>query len=388
MDKNQAHHLTRPTTSKSDFAIPPSCFSVQWNRSPPPVSNMEKLISAAELLSQNSACPLLDVRSPGEFAHGHIPGAVSFPLFTDDERAQVGTVYKQKGKEAALVLGLEFVGPKMAGFVREAARMAPRKRVAVHCWRGGQRSRSMAWLLGMAGFEVFLLAGGYKNYRQHVLETFGKMPLKLIVIGGRTGTGKTKILYELQKLGEQIIDLEAIAHHKGSAFGWIGNAPQPSVEQFENDVFEALQHIDPTRRLWVENESRSIGQVFVPGGFWAQMKAAPLLNIAVPFEARVQNLLDDYACLPKADLALSFQKIDRKLGGLQLKTALEALAHDDFRAAAEIALWYYDKTYQHGLENNPSPVIRLLDFEHSDPHEIAQKCIQLAENEFFTLEEN
>ena len=348
---------------------------------------MEKLLTPAELLAENGSRPLLDVRSPGEFRRGHIPGAVSFPLFTDGERAQVGTIYKQQGKEAALALGLEFVGPKMAGLVREAQRIAPGKRLAVHCWRGGQRSRSVAWLLGMAGFEVQLLAGGYKNYRRHILENTGKTPPMLIVIGGRTGTGKTKILHELTRLGEQIIDLEAIAHHKGSAFGWLGEQPQPTVEQFENDLFEAMRGLDPARRVWVENESRSIGQVFLPDSFWAQMKAAPLLNIAIPFEARVQNLLDDYAHFSAADLELSFQKIDRKLGGLQLKNALEALRGGDFRAAAEIALHYYDKTYQHGLENNPSPAIRLLDFAHADCAQIAQNCIQLAENEFFTLHE-
>jgi tRNA 2-selenouridine synthase len=333
---------------------------------------MDRSIEAAELLSLYRDRVLLDVRSPGEYAQGHIPGAVPFPLFSDEARAQVGTVYKQQGKEPALELGLELTGPKMAGFVRDAKKYAPDRQIAVHCWRGGQRSRSMAWLLGLAGFDVLTLEGGYKLYRRHVLEHFETASYNIVLLGGRTGSGKTKILRALHELGEQVIDLEALAHHKGSAFGSIGEAPQPTVEQFENDLFAALQNIDPTRRVWVENESRSIGRVFVPDGFWAQMKAAPLFNIEIPHTARIQNLLDDYVLTDKSELEAAFLKIDKKLGGQHLKTALEALEQGDFAAAAEVALRYYDKTYQHGLDTNVSPDIRHLRFEHGRAEEIAK----------------
>ncbi len=338
---------------------------------------MENHLPPAEFLTARAARVLLDVRSPGEYAQGHMPGAVSFPLFSDEERAQVGTFYKQKSKEAALELGLEIVGPKMAGFVRRAGELAPKRRLAVHCWRGGQRSGSMAWLLRQAGFDVVTLEGGYKNYRRHVLEGFGNWNLKIMVVGGRTGTGKTKILHALRDLGEQIIDLEKLAHHKGSAFGFIGETQQPTAEQFENDLFDALLGLDPARRVWIENESRSIGRVYIPVNFWAKMKNAPLLNIEIPEEARIQNLLTDYVFADKTDLETAFRKIDKKLGGQHLKAALEALEHGDFATAAQIALHYYDKTYQHCLDTNPSPDIRQLKFEHGDPEKIARILVEM-----------
>ena len=333
---------------------------------------MEKNLPVAEFLHACRTRVLLDVRSPGEYAQGHIPGAVSFPLFSDEERAQVGTFYKQKGKEAAVELGLEFVGPKMADFVRRARKLAPDRRLALHCWRGGQRSGSMAWLLRQAGFEVATLEGGYKTYRRQVLEQLQDTPLRLLVVGGRTGSGKTKILHALRDLGEQIIDLESLARHKGSAFGFIGEAPQPTVEQFENDLYGAVSRLEPARRVWIENESRSIGRVFIPDGFWALMKASPLLNIEIPGEERIRNLLADYTSTDKSDLTAAFLKIDRKLGGQHLKAALEALENGDFASAARIALVYYDKTYQYCLDTNPSPEIRQIKFDHGNPEKIAR----------------
>lgn len=339
---------------------------------------MNHALDTAELLAELATRVLLDVRSPGEFTQGHIPGALSFPLFSDEERAQVGTLYKQNGKEAAMLRGLDIVGPKMGDFVRQAGRLAHDKRLAVHCWRGGQRSGSMAWLLRTAGFEVVTLSGGYKNYRRHVLEYFEHLPFQFVVLGGRTGSGKTKILHALRGFGEQIVDLEALAHHKGSSFGSIGEMPQPTVEQFENDVFDALRRLDPSRRVWLENESRSIGRVFIPPGLWAAMKKALLLNVEIPDADRVQNLVADYADCPAGELEAAFQRIDRKLGGQHLKAALEALEQRDFAAAAGIALAYYDKTYQHGLDTNPSPDIRRLKFNCSDPEKIALACLEMA----------
>ena len=332
-------------------------------------------LNIGEFLQHCSDWVLLDVRSPGEYAQGHIPGALSFPLFTDAERALVGTCYKQNSREAALELGLELVGPKMAGFVREARTLAPHRRLAVHCWRGGQRSGSMAWLFRQAGFDVVTLEGGYKNFRRYVLESFDDTGLQLMVVGGRTGSGKTQVLKELARLGEQIIDLEAIAHHKGSAFGSIGEPEQPTVEQFENDLFQALRMLDPQRRVWIENESRSIGRVYVPPGFWNHMHQSPLFNIQIPESARIDNLLRDYVLTDKSDLEAAFMRIYKKLGGQHVKTALEALAVDDFATAARIALHYYDKTYQHGLENNPSSDIRLLEYANGDAAEIARDLV-------------
>jgi tRNA 2-selenouridine synthase len=329
------------------------------------------MLGITELLEKRAAYPLLDVRSPGEYAQGHIPGALSFPLFTDVERAEVGTVYKQVGKDDAMELGLRLVGPKLETFVKDARKLAPERKIMLHCWRGGQRSGSMAWLLRQAGFEVETLPGGYKAYRKLVLESFESSPLQLIVLGGQTGSGKTKILHELVRLGEQIIDLEGLANHKGSAFGFIGELPQPTVEQFENDLFEGISALDLSRRIWVENESHSIGRVFIPEAFWAKMKVAPLINIKIPDEARIQNLLEDYVLTDKADLETAFNKISKKLGGNNLKTALDALKGDDFAGAAMIALHYYDKTYQHGIDNSISKDLRTMEFDHGNAEAIA-----------------
>lgn len=328
-----------------------------------------------EFLQDCSGRVLLDVRSPGEYARGHIPGAISFPLFTDAERALVGTSYKQQGREQAMELGLELVGPKMAGFIREARTLAPQRRLAVHCWRGGQRSGSMAWLFRQAGFDVITLQGGYKAYRRRVLEGFEKVSLTLLVVGGKTGSGKTKILQELARLGEQVVDLEWLARHKGSAFGNIGEPCQPTVEQFENDLLEALCSLDPQRRVWIENESHSIGRVYVPMPFWKKMRTSTLFNLVIPEDTRIKNLLHDYVLTDKSQLEAAFLRIHKKLGGQHLKTALEALAVQDFATAARIALHYYDKTYQHGLDNNPSTDIRMLEYEHGDPVRIAEDLL-------------
>ncbi|MBU6342532.1 MAG: tRNA 2-selenouridine(34) synthase MnmH, partial [Bacteroidetes bacterium] len=291
---------------------------------------MESIVTADLFLQTQNERVILDVRSPGEFAQGHIPGAISFPLFSDAERAAVGTCYKQKGPEQALELGLQFVGPKMAGFVHDAKALAPARKLGVHCWRGGKRSQSMAWLLRTAGLDVITLEGGYKAYRQYIRSQFETIPLKLFVLGGRTGSGKTKILKAMAQMGAQVLDLEGLAHHKGSAFGFIGELEQPTVEQFENDVYAALQPLDLQKPVWVENESRSIGRVFIPDGLWLKIKAAPLYNIEIPHTTRVQHLIEDYANAPMIDLVQAFHKIDRKLGGQHLKAALEALEQGDF----------------------------------------------------------
>ena len=186
---------------------------------------MAQLVGAKTFLDHTSPL-LLDVRSPGEYESGHIAGAVNFPLFTDQERAAVGTLYKEKGPDQAILLGLEFVGPKMAEFVREAHRINPRKKpMRMYCFRGGQRSHSMAWLLEGSGFPVTLLKGGYKAYRREAIRSF-REPQKVMVLSGCTGCGKTRILQALKERGRQILDLEELSLHKGSAFGGYHQPPE------------------------------------------------------------------------------------------------------------------------------------------------------------------
>jgi len=305
------------------------------------------------------ALPLVDVRSPGEFARGHIPGAHSVPLFTDEERAAVGTLYKQTGRDTAVLEGLRIVGPKMASIVEQARVLAPEGRVAVHCWRGGERSGSVAWLLDKAGFaEVLLLKGGYKAFRNHVLIEVCE-PRTLFILGGYTGTGKTETLGHLRELGEQVIDLEALAHHKGSSYGAIGEAPQPTTEHFENLLWQALQRTDPSRPVWIEDESLMIGRAKIPDGFFAHIRAAPLFFADMPMEQRAMRLVKDYGQYPKEQLAEATKRIEKRMGPQHCKMALEALEAGDLQTVAMAALKYYDQAYAHGAsKRDPQRVVR------------------------------
>ena len=316
---------------------------------------------------------LLDVRSPGEYAQGHVPGALSFPLFTDEERAAVGTAYKQVGPEPAFLLGLDFVGPKMAGFVRSAQALAPERRIAMYCWRGGQRSGSMAWLLRQAGFDVLTLQGGYKAWRHVALTALHSRLFDFKVLGGLTGSGKTPVLHALTALGEQVVDLEGLAQHKGSAFGQCG--PQPSVEQFENNLFSAFEHLEPDRPIWIEDESRSIGRVYIPDHIWNQIRDAPLYEIHIPHKIRVQHIAEEYGQTPMDTLRETFTRLQKKLGGQHVKTALEALAVGDLASAVEVALVYYDKTYRHLMELRDEKQVKQHQFDDFNPEKMAETLL-------------
>lgn len=193
-------------------------------------------------LAENN--PVIDVRSPAEFAHAHFPNAQNLPLLNNEERAIVGTTYKHEGNQTAVLKGYELVGHKFSDYIKLAIKIAPNKKVNIYCWRGGLRSNIMAFVLHTAGFEVNLLQGGYKKYRNWVLETL-EQPKQIKIVGGKTGSGKTYVLHQLKMLNQQIIDLEGLAHHKGSAFGSLGQAPQPSIEMFENNLAIQWCKIDP-----------------------------------------------------------------------------------------------------------------------------------------------
>jgi tRNA 2-selenouridine synthase len=324
--------------------------------------------------------PIIDVRSPAEFEKGHIPGAHNIPLFSNDERALVGTRYKQQGKDPAVMLGLELVGPKLASFVKEARALTRDGKVLVHCWRGGMRSSSFAWLLQTAGLEARTLRKGYKAYRHQVLKSF-EAPYKLIVLGGETGSGKTDILKQIAERGEQFIDLEGLAHHKGSAFGSLGQDPQPGVEAFENIMAEALSKMDLNRPIWVEDESRSIGRVFIPQPFWALMKTAPLYCIRVPRESRIERLLTEYGRFPLAELEAAVLRIQKRLGGQSTKDCLDALASGDLRAVASVTLAYYDKAYNHNhLGKEVQERLTRIDIDTDDPARAADLLLTAAQN--------
>ena len=306
-------------------------------------------LALPDFLQHPADVPILDVRAPVEYAQGHIPGAASFPLFTDEERARIGTTYKQQSQDKAVLLGLDFFGPKMSHFVKQARKLAPHKRVRVHCWRGGMRSGAVQWLLELAGFEVQLLDHGYKDYRRWALAEFAQ-PRPLWVLGGLTGSGKTDVLHALAAQQQPVLDLEGLAAHKGSAFGSIGQPEQPTQEQFENDLALLLTNLPAETPVWVEDESRSIGRISVPGGLFEQMRMAPLVVLEIPRQVRVRKLADEYGHQDPAALAASVLRIRKRLGGLATTEALTAIGDADMEKMVSLVLDYYDKTYSHGLE--------------------------------------
>ena len=292
--------------------------------------------------------PILDVRSPGEYAQGHVPEAVSFPLFSDQERAQVGTCYKKQGKETAIELGLELVGPKMASLVKQAKLLAPERQVRVHCWRGGMRSGSVGWLLETSGLEVKLLEGGYKSFRRWV-RTILATPRPIIVLGGMTGTGKTDILHALSKLGEQVLDLEGLANHRGSSYGALMLPPQPSTEQFENLIAEQWVDFTPQQPVWIEAESRRVGTCRVPDETMAQMEAANTLEVIRSESERLKLLVNIYGQAELDELVAATERLHKRLGGLRTQEAVQYIKRGELAAAAAIILTYYDRTYRHDL---------------------------------------
>ncbi|WP_139924748.1 tRNA 2-selenouridine(34) synthase MnmH [Hymenobacter sp. DG01] len=320
-------------------------------------------LSLPDFLQGPAEVPILDVRAPVEYTQGHIPGALSFPLFSDEERARIGTTYKQMSQEKAVLLGLDFFGPRMSQMVKLAQKLAPHKQVRLHCWRGGMRSGAVLWLLELAGFQVQLLNKGYKDYRQWVLQEFGKARA-LLVLGGLTGSGKTDVLQALAAAGQPVLDLEGLASHKGSAFGSIGLPAQPTQEQFENDLAAMLATLPTATPTWVEDESRTIGSVHVPPPLFAQLHAAPLLVLEIPRTVRVRKLAEEYGRHDPAALAASILKIRKRLGGLATKEALAAIGEDDMEKMVSIVLDYYDRTYSHGLEGRR--VVRVTS-ETADP---------------------
>ena len=296
--------------------------------------------------------PLLDVRAPAEFAQGHVPGALNLPLFSDEERARIGTTYKQVSQDRAVHLGLEFFGPKMSLLVKQAQKLAPGKEVRLHCWRGGMRSGAVQWLLELAGFRVHLLDHGYKDYRHAVLAQLAA-PRPWRVLGGLTGSGKTDVLHQLAAQGQPVLDLEGLAHHKGSAFGAIGQPTQPTQEQFENNLAAALAALPTDAPVWVEDESRQIGRLTIAPALFAQLRAAPRWVLAVPRAARVAKLAAEYGAEDPTALADAIDRLRKRLGGLATQQALAAVAAGDFALMVELVLDYYDKTYTHGLAPQP-----------------------------------
>jgi tRNA 2-selenouridine synthase len=320
--------------------------------------------------------PLIDLRSPAEFAQGHIPGATNLPLFDNDERAEIGTLYKQQGRQAAVLRGLALVGPRMESLgTALLAALAEHRTVSsaaahphnapclrLHCWRGGMRSGSVAWLAGQLDLPVLLLEGGYKTYRHWVLERFER-PWPLRLLGGRTGSGKTDLLLALRERGVAVLDLEGRAHHRGSSFGALGLPPQPSSEHYENLLAADLTSLKGAGEIWLEAESSQVGRCRIPVGLWRQMKKAPALQVERPLEWRVAQLVAVYGCQDPTDLAEATNRIAKRLGPQRTALALEAIAAADWASACRQMLDYYDRCYDHDLSSHAVQAVDLGELE-------------------------
>jgi tRNA 2-selenouridine synthase len=328
-------------------------------------------ITIEEYFSKHNDLPIIDVRSPVEFQKGHISHAHNIPIFSDEERAHIGTVYAKQSPEKAMKIGYEYIQPKLENFIIESEKIAPLKEVAVHCWRGGMRSHAFAEHLSANGFDkVYLLTGGYKAYRNYVINSFSKAAT-LFIIGGFTGSGKTEILNLLREDGFQIIDLEGLAHHKGSAFGGIGKLNQPTSEQFENNLFQEWNKLDFSKKIFLEDESFSIGSVNLTMALYKKMCDAPLLFIDIPKEERAKFLVSEYANIDKQALANALGRISKRLGDENTKTALEFLEKENYFEVAMITLKYYDKAYQEVLEHRVSKNIFTIKLNNTDHRENA-----------------
>ena len=336
-----------------------------------------------DFLLQSKGGIIIDVRTPAEFLDGHIPSAINIPIFTNEERAVVGTIYKKQSKEKAVEKGLDFVGPKLGDFVRRVRKMLRKletgceTKIFLYCWRGGMRSNSMAWLFTTAGFNVEVLKGGYKAYRTSFIEKIVADHWKYLILGGPTGCGKTYILEALKHQGEQMVDLEGLARHRGSAFGRFGHIePQPSSEQFANDLYSELLNMDPSRPIWCEGESMAIGKVFMPQEFYNAIQRSELIHFDMPTDVRLDHIMGDYGDCPVEVLEQSFANITKRLGYDNAKAAIDLIASGEIKQAAAIALAYYDKAYGHSLENRVNKIKHRLFVENNDHAESARILIE------------
>ena len=287
---------------------------------------------------------------------------------------EVGTTYKKVGREQAILLGFDLTGNKWSGFIRQALEIAPDKKIAVHCWRGGMRSGAMAWALNLYGFEVYLLQGGYKKYREWVRGCFEKN-YQLQILGGLTGSGKTKILQLLKQKGEQVVDLEDIAQHQGSSFGSMNQLIQPTQEQFENNLATLLAQLNLEQLVWLEDESITIGKRVIPNTLWRLMRSSRVIALNVTLEIRVDFFVKEYGVLDKDFLKECTLKIGKRLGPLQTKNALIAIDEDRMDDFIRLVLTYYDKTYYRGMGKREEQSITHLDCTDKTNEEIADLLI-------------
>lgn len=317
---------------------------------------MESLVTVAQLHEFDE---ILDVRTPAEYAEDHVPGAINLPVLSNEERARVGTLYKQVSPFEAKRVGAALIARNIARHLEQSLCDKPRHwRPLVYCWRGGQRSGAMAHILAEIGWKTARLAGGYKAYRRHVLAELERLPrlFRYRVICGPTGSGKSRLLAALARLGAQVLDLEVLAAHRGSVLGELPDRPQPSQKRFESLIWQALAGFDPARPVFVESESRKIGSLCLPEALIATMRAeGQCLFVEADMAVRLALLKAEYA-----HFLASPARLVEKIACLQSLHSAATLAR--WRALAEagridelvedLLLAHYDPAYRRSLAHN------------------------------------
>lgn len=337
---------------------------------------MARITEVYQFMERDFSGPVVDVRSPSEYLKGHIPGALNIPLLDDSERVKIGTVYKTSGSGEAVLEGFRLVASSVPAKLEEIRKLSPEKEIRVYCWRGGMRSGAMGWLFESFGYRCIILKGGYKEYRRLVRQILARS-YHLVVIGGMTGSGKTDILHVLSAMGEQVLDLEFLASHKGSAFGWLGEKSQPGNEHFENLIASVLSGFDPSRPVFVEDESRTIGHNMIPPELFVQMQEAKTVIVDMPLKMRAERLVRNYGSYKVHELRQCFERIGKRLGGQGLKEAIGALETGNLMKAAEISLGYYDKTYEYGLGRKRKENLIRFNTASIDPEVNASRVIDI-----------
>ena len=319
----------------------------------------QDVIAAADALRElDRFDTIIDVRSESEFAEDHVPGALNCPVLSDAERKEVGTMDRQQSSFEARRRGAALVSRNIARHLEEVFADKPRDwRPLVYCWRGGNRSGAMTHILGRVGWRAQQLEGGYRAYRRAVIAELDALPLRLQfqVICGPTGSGKSRLLQQLAGRGAQVLDLEALACHRGSVLGGLPSQPQPGQKHFETRVWDTLRRCDPARPVFVESESRKVGSLRVPDALLARMRESPCITLEVPRAARVRLLRDEYAHFERdPDTLMSQLDCLIELHGHARIAAWKSLAHSrDWDGMVEqLLLEHYDPAYLRSITRN------------------------------------
>jgi len=305
------------------------------------------------LRRRDSGALFIDVRSPDEFDDGTIPGAINVPILSNEQRAEIGTLFKQDGPDAARHRGMHLVSPHIPGMIEEilSHRESHRQSIVIFCWRGGLRSRAMTAFLQLAGFPAFQLRGGHKAFRRQVLDFFEQGSwARMLVLRGLTGVGKTRILQQVEQEGWPVVDLEGLANHRGSAFGGVGLGQQPSQKTFEALLWDKLRQVEHQGWALTEGESRHIGRLLLPQRFHQSLQDETTLWLETSMENRVRIILEDYQVdqLPREAFIPPIESIKCRLGGKETEQMLELLHHKQWQQLiSELMVKYYDPLYRH-----------------------------------------